>query len=207
VSYLFGSGRREAKLLEDDSLPCRPPLSKADRVASASTEASACSSNSLSDSDETSSETAPNKSSYASQFGIDSYPVPVIVNNTFIDLQAGFGRDNSWHELVQERGMRSEPSSWAEQADVPSLLKSAAQLRSAANAPPASAGAALSAGSTLHDLGNCRPCAFFWKDEGCANDASCPFCHICMPGEKKRRYKERKEWFRSDGGGFFMNRQ
>merc|ERR1719473_199593 len=27
----------------------------------------------------------------------------------------------------------------------------------------------LTAGSAKHKLGQCKPCAFFWKDEGCEN--------------------------------------
>jgi hypothetical protein len=44
-------------------------------------------------------------------------------------------------------------------------------------------------GSALHDWGACKPCAFFLKD-GCLTD-DCQFCHLCEPGEKKRRKKER----------------
>lgn len=49
-----------------------------------------------------------------------------------------------------------------------------------------------SEGSRGHQMGNCRPCAFIWKDEGCANGTSCPFCHLCPPGERRIRKKERK---------------
>jgi hypothetical protein len=47
-----------------------------------------------------------------------------------------------------------------------------------------------SKGSTLHQWGTCKPCAFYLKDN-CENGASCIFCHLCEPGEKKRRKKER----------------
>jgi len=46
------------------------------------------------------------------------------------------------------------------------------------------------AGSRAHDLGLCKPCAFVFK-EGCLNGDSCMFCHLCQPGEKRRRRKER----------------
>lgn len=47
-----------------------------------------------------------------------------------------------------------------------------------------------SAGSALHALGQCKPCAFF-TTKGCGNGLQCPFCHLCDPGEKKRRRKEK----------------
>lgn len=47
-------------------------------------------------------------------------------------------------------------------------------------------------GSVGHKSGTCKPCAFL-HTKGCENGASCPFCHLCKPGEKKRRLKEKKE--------------
>lgn len=47
-----------------------------------------------------------------------------------------------------------------------------------------------SIGSAEHNLGTCKPCAFLWKDEkGCQNGTNCKFCHMCTPGEVKRRKK------------------
>jgi hypothetical protein len=47
-----------------------------------------------------------------------------------------------------------------------------------------------SLGSAEHSLGNCKPCAFLWKSEqGCQNGTNCKFCHMCTPGEVKRRKK------------------
>jgi len=47
------------------------------------------------------------------------------------------------------------------------------------------------AGSRGHHFGQCKPCAFVFKG-GCSNGVECRFCHLCLPGEKKRRKKERK---------------
>mmetsp|Transcript_86572 Transcript_86572/g.225930 ORF Transcript_86572/g.225930 Transcript_86572/m.225930 type:complete len:437 (+) Transcript_86572:217-1527(+) len=47
-------------------------------------------------------------------------------------------------------------------------------------------------GSVLHRWGACKPCAFFQAPEdkgGCKNGIDCTFCHLCEPGEKKRRKK------------------
>jgi len=45
-------------------------------------------------------------------------------------------------------------------------------------------------GPASHILGNCRPCAFYYT-KGCGNGTQCSFCHICPPGEKKRRQKDK----------------
>lgn len=50
----------------------------------------------------------------------------------------------------------------------------------------------VSKGSALHAVGACKPCAFVFQD-GCANGADCEFCHLCDPGERKRRKKERRK--------------
>lgn len=44
-------------------------------------------------------------------------------------------------------------------------------------------------GSAGHALRKCKPCAFAWKESGCQSGASCKFCHLCDPAEKKRRRK------------------
>ncbi|CAJ1453617.1 unnamed protein product [Effrenium voratum] len=44
-----------------------------------------------------------------------------------------------------------------------------------------------SVGSVLHGTGNCKPCAWFWKPQGCRNAAECGHCHLCPAGESKHR--------------------
>eukprot|EP00929_Paragymnodinium_shiwhaense_P006449 TRINITY_DN10990_c0_g1_i1.p1 TRINITY_DN10990_c0_g1~~TRINITY_DN10990_c0_g1_i1.p1 ORF type:complete len:273 (+),score=35.44 TRINITY_DN10990_c0_g1_i1:70-888(+) len=44
-----------------------------------------------------------------------------------------------------------------------------------------------SAGSTLHSVGQCSPCAWFWKAKGCKSGADCTFCHLCPQDELKKR--------------------
>jgi len=43
-----------------------------------------------------------------------------------------------------------------------------------------------SVGSRQHNLGRCKPCAFF-HTEGCKSASDCLFCHLCPPNEKQRR--------------------
>jgi len=45
-------------------------------------------------------------------------------------------------------------------------------------------------GSANHRFGGCKPCAFA-HTKGCENGMNCQFCHLCEPGEKKRRQKQR----------------
>lgn len=51
--------------------------------------------------------------------------------------------------------------------------------------------ALLSFGSSLHADRSCRPCAWFWKHQGCSNGVSCRHCHLCPQGEIKRRRKNK----------------
>lgn len=53
-----------------------------------------------------------------------------------------------------------------------------------------------SVGSASHGFGECKPCAFI-HTKGCEGGLQCPFCHLCEPGEKKRRQKTKKVYKRS----------
>lgn len=50
-------------------------------------------------------------------------------------------------------------------------------------------------GSAGHRIGTCKPCAFY-HTKGCGNGTECPFCHLCAPGEKKRRQKSKWTTYR-----------
>lgn len=126
---------------------------------------------------------------------------PIFVRNTFIDVD--IGRPSSLEGFYRERLVRSAPGSGVEPQDdeVSAPPPPAATIRVAlAAVAPALAGPRIatgpaelpSLGSSGHGAGRCKPCAFAWKDEGCANGESCVFCHLCDPGEKKRRQKEKR---------------
>jgi len=48
-----------------------------------------------------------------------------------------------------------------------------------------------SRGSDLHAAGKCRPCAWFWKEQGCQNAQACGYCHLCPEGELRSRKKSK----------------
>ena len=50
---------------------------------------------------------------------------------------------------------------------------------------------AVSAGSYMHGTGDCRPCAWFWKKQGCQNGEACQRCHLCSEGELWKRWKKK----------------
>jgi len=63
-------------------------------------------------------------------------------------------------------------------------------LRLAEAVPPPELGtpALPSIGSMLHHKKECKPCTFF-HTRGCENAGNCEFCHLCGPGEKKKRLR------------------
>jgi len=48
-----------------------------------------------------------------------------------------------------------------------------------------------SVGSMLHHNRECKPCTFF-HTRGCENGQDCQFCHLCGPGEKKKRLRQQR---------------
>lgn len=53
-----------------------------------------------------------------------------------------------------------------------------------------------SVGAVLHSSGVCKPCAFFWKAEGCSNGVDCFHCHACSRGEFRRRKRAKRDLHR-----------
>ncbi|CAK8995599.1 unnamed protein product [Durusdinium trenchii] len=50
----------------------------------------------------------------------------------------------------------------------------------------------MSLGSRVHGTGNCKPCAWFWRPQGCSNGEECGHCHLCSAAELKARKKAKK---------------
>jgi len=53
-----------------------------------------------------------------------------------------------------------------------------------------------SIGSVQHASGTCKPCAWFWKRQGCRNGTECRHCHLCPESELKQRKKEKIQTLR-----------
>jgi hypothetical protein len=101
------------------------------------------------------------------------------VKNTFVHFSG------SSDEEVNFSRCKTEPKHSASHSFVQ-------QIQSCADLPtslPESESKLPSVGSALHGTGSCKPCAWFWKVEGCANGAECRHCHICSHDEIKRRRK------------------
>lgn len=87
--------------------------------------------------------------------------------------------------VADDLKMHSDEEVWA----------SARDSASEESCPASSAPTEAWIGSSGHDRGMCKPCAFFTK-RGCSLGASCNFCHLCKAGEQKRRKKKLKESWR-----------
>lgn len=98
------------------------------------------------------------------------------------------GASLSRHPLQQEPASSIPLASVAERKNVAVI-----RIADALNIPKLGLAAAdiPTEGSALHSQAQCKPCVFFWKPEGCESGRNCQFCHLCDPGEKKRRQKER----------------
>mmetsp|Transcript_8457 Transcript_8457/g.21742 ORF Transcript_8457/g.21742 Transcript_8457/m.21742 type:complete len:571 (-) Transcript_8457:404-2116(-) len=97
--------------------------------------------------------------------------------------QAGAQAAFEWQDRIANGYRSGEP------ADAPGGYM--AKLISVPPSQPAPGSLELpSMGSANHVHGRCKPCAFV-HNKGCDNGAFCQFCHLCEPGEKKRRHKEK----------------
>lgn len=126
--------------------------------------------------------------------------------------QEGYPRSPLWASglaptmLEAAAGSFSELGAWSASCGRgPGVPEEAARSTSRSE-PPAAGGARRggsssssslpSAGSKAHASGKCKPCAFIHRPVGCAEGLACSFCHLCQPGEKKRRQKQKYDTLR-----------
>lgn len=55
-----------------------------------------------------------------------------------------------------------------------------------------------SLGSAMHASGECEPCAWFWKPQGCHHGLMCRRCHLCPPEELAKRRRAKKDAMRAE---------
>merc|ERR1719387_865178 len=53
----------------------------------------------------------------------------------------------------------------------------------------------------MHFRGECKPCAYFFKNDSCRWGPQCEFCHLCPKGELKARKKEKVRMLRAQQRG------
>jgi len=56
----------------------------------------------------------------------------------------------------------------------------------------------ISRGAANHGTGECKPCAWFWKEQGCLHGQECGFCHLCPREEIKARRRAKASSARTD---------
>jgi len=117
-----------------------------------------------------------------------------------LEKQPNVQRDISLEELLQDGAAESFPVSLVLQdivSDMDSFdsdtpMKPALTLEKKPNVTISLSDqlGISSIGSVGHSTGSCKPCAWVWKD-GCRHAANCQYCHLCPPGELKRRKKDK----------------
>lgn len=90
-----------------------------------------------------------------------------------------------WAPLLQPQTVPPPPSASAE---APGAVL---RLADALPEPELGSSEMPTVGSRNHRLGTCKPCAFL-HTKGCNNGEQCSFCHLCEPGEKKKRQREKR---------------
>merc|ERR1712176_1124062 len=121
------------------------------------------------------------------------YPKDLVVRNTFLEFVEE-------PVFLQVRRVKSVPSSpvAGKVAELTQPVPAVLELASMLEATPMLGSPELpTVGSAQHRLGECKPCAFFWKPAGCSNGVDCVYCHLCDAHEKKRRQKEKKALIKS----------
>lgn len=129
-------------------------------------------------------------------------PINVVVKNTFIELpnpctpEKGTGTSREaiaatcpakYALSEEERREYEEAEEEAEEA----ALQFGARKDVAPKVDMACLDPSCSVGSLLHKAQLCKPCAWYHHPKGCQRAGACEFCHMCPPGEIKRRKKEK----------------
>lgn len=110
----------------------------------------------------------------------------VTVKNTFIDIEGD--RPNYDDRNTRTCMARlSEPPASFPSTPIVGLAGDAVVSNQQQGSPSVGSQSHGTLGPDGHPV--CQPCAWFYKDTGCHNKASCRYCHLCPQGELKNRKK------------------
>eukprot|EP00931_Biecheleriopsis_adriatica_P056581 TRINITY_DN3352_c0_g2_i1.p1 TRINITY_DN3352_c0_g2~~TRINITY_DN3352_c0_g2_i1.p1 ORF type:complete len:322 (+),score=83.37 TRINITY_DN3352_c0_g2_i1:102-968(+) len=132
------------------------------------------------------------------------------VKNTFIDGTASDDDDDDRPAMMKRMSLPCRPRVDLE-LEGPEEVMSRSETTSSMEAVPSNADSSAepaaqnaciepletrqpqpSRGGLLHASGNCKPCAWYWRPQGCNNGEECGHCHLCSAAELKSRKKAKK---------------
>jgi hypothetical protein len=100
---------------------------------------------------------------------------------------------DAWRNAASDmHTVEPAPGQWSNAKDEP-LIQDKAQtpasppLENVVAEPPL----AESQRTLEHRSGQCKPCAWYWRPQGCRNGEKCAYCHMCPEGELKARKKNK----------------
>jgi len=122
-----------------------------------------------------------------------SAAVPYVVRNTFVDVDVDEKEDlGAGAKTMPVMRMRRSEASLAQPAKLLDLVvvpEAQDNQQGIGIVPLAGRKPTESVGCTQHGTGRCKPCAWYWREQGCANGRQCMHCHLCPEGELKDRKK------------------
>lgn len=121
------------------------------------------------------------------------HSIPYVVKNTFIHIEKPFDEESNGGMPKRSTSapilVTSSPSSGSRSIEADDLAL--CDMTEQGSIAPAITGMP-SVGAALHDIGQCKPCAWFWKPSSCSRGEECGHCHLCPEGEIYRRRKSRR---------------
>lgn len=191
---------RSRLFLDQCEVSSQPSTSASEKRATATQEMNITSSHTpRSDLDELHSGASSPTVTLSAERQVSWYEASMLDENTFVYWESVRPtRVSEESELLVERDAAS--AGYAEQAGdcqvTPKLAHQGLIVPAPLRQPEASVG------SALHGTGQCKPCAWFWKPEGCSNSSNCRHCHLCGRGQlkisKKNRTQARRALERSE---------
>jgi len=118
------------------------------------------------------------------------------VKNTFVHIEEDLDEEDNQEHAVLPKS-KTMPNVWKNMLTTPPAGSGPQSMLPPPHTLPAQTETEAvwsdvpSKGSALHGTGKCKPCAWFWKPQKCANLQECGYCHLCPQGELKTRKKSK----------------